>query len=77
MFRLIRFLKGYRFSSVVAPLFKIMEALFELIIPLVVAKIIDVGIPNGDTRYVWKMGIVMISFGLAGLLFSMQNAGFA
>ncbi len=71
MFRLIRFLKGYRFSSVVAPLFKIMEALFELIIPLVVAKIIDVGIPNGDTRYVWKMGIVMISFGLAGLLFSM------
>ncbi len=71
MLRLVRFLKGYMFSSVVAPLFKIMEALFELIIPLVVAKIIDVGIPNGDTRYIWKMGIVMISFGLAGLLFSM------
>ena len=71
MFRLIRFLKGYRFSSVVAPLFKITEAIFELIIPLVVAKIIDVGIPSGDTRYIWKMGIVMVSLGLAGLLFSM------
>ena len=71
MLRLIRFLKGYRFASVVAPLFKVMEAIFELIIPLVVAKIIDVGIPNGDTRYIWKMGVIMISLGAAGLLFSM------
>ena len=47
-----------------------MEALFELIIPLVVAKIIDVGIPSGDTGYIWKMGTIMISLGVAGLAFS-------
>ena len=70
MRKLLRFLKGYRFPSIIAPLFKVMEALFELIIPLVVAKIIDVGIPNGDTAYIWKMGIIMISLGAAGLAFS-------
>ena len=70
MFQLIKYLKGYYVSSVVAPLFKFMEALFELIIPLVVARIIDVGITGGDSAYVYKMGALMIGLGLTGFLCS-------
>ena len=51
MLKLIRYLKGYWAASISAPLFKFMEALFELIIPLVVANIIDVGVANGDTAH--------------------------
>lgn len=71
MFKLIRFLKGYYVSSAIAPLFKLMEALFELIIPLVVARIIDVGVAHGDAGYVIRMGILMIGLGIVGFLCSM------
>ncbi|KAI4453846.1 atp-binding cassette sub-family b [Holotrichia oblita] len=71
MFRLIRFLKGYRKAAVAGPLFKLMEALFELFIPLVVARIIDVGIANGDTVYIYKMGGVLIGLGVVGFAFSL------
>lgn len=70
MFKLIRYLKGYLPAAVSAPLFKFMEALFELIIPLVVANIIDVGIAGGDTNHIVRMGIVMFVLGAAGFGFS-------
>ena len=49
------------------PLLKLLEAVGELVIPLVVARIIDVGIAGGNTAYVWKMGGVMLALGAAGL----------
>lgn len=70
MLKLLRFLKGYRLPAVVGPLFKLMEAVFELILPLVVAQLVDVGIANGDTAYIWKMGGVMIALGAGGLGFA-------
>lgn len=72
MLKLIRFLKGYRLQAVVAPFFKFMEALFELVIPLIVAKIIDVGIAGNDTSYIVKAGLIMVALGGAGLLFSLS-----
>lgn len=71
MKKLLRFLKGYRLPAILGPIFKLMEALFELIIPLVVAKIIDVGIAGGDTAYIVKMGGLMLLLGALGLGFSL------
>lgn len=70
MRKLLRFLRGYRAVTVLGPLFKLLEAVNELIIPLVVARIIDKGIGGGDTAYVWKMGGVMVALGLSGLIFA-------
>ena len=70
MLKLIRFLKGYYLPSAVAPVFKFMEALFELIIPIVVARIIDVGIAGEDTGYIYRMGALMIGLGITGFLCS-------
>ncbi len=67
MHKLLGFLKGYRAVTVLGPLFKLLEAVGELIIPLVVARIIDVGIAGGNSAYVWKMGGVMLALGAAGL----------
>ena len=53
---LLKYLKNYKKESVFAPLFKMLEASFELFVPLVVAKIIDNGIAKGDNIYVLKMG---------------------
>ena len=52
MRELLKYLKAYRKESILAPLFKMLEATFELFIPLVVQQIIDVGIGNGDTGYI-------------------------
>ncbi|MCI8612532.1 MAG: ABC transporter ATP-binding protein [Clostridia bacterium] len=71
MLKLIKYLKGYRPQALIAPLFKFVEALFELIIPLIVARIIDVGIAGGDKDYVIKAGLVMVGLGAAGLMFSL------
>ena len=70
MKKLLRFLRGYRAVTVLGPFFKLLEAVGELIIPLVVAAIIDRGIAAGNTAYVWKMGGVMLALGAAGLLFA-------
>lgn len=67
MHKLLGFLKGYRAVTVLGPLLKLLEAVGELVIPLVVARIIDVGIAGGNTAYVWKMGGVMLALGAAGL----------
>lgn len=67
MKRLLRYFKGYRKEAVLAPLFKIIEAIFELLVPLVVAAIIDKGIPSGDRGYILAMCGVMVLFGAIGL----------
>ena len=67
MLRLVRYLKDYKVESVLAPLFKFLEAAFELLIPLVIAKIIDIGIGNKDSNYIIKMGILLVTLAVIGL----------
>ena len=67
MRKLLKYMKGYGKECVIAPLFKLLEASFELLIPLVVAAIVDTGIGNGDRGYVVKMVLVMVLLGLIGL----------
>lgn len=70
MLRLSRYLKYYKKNIIIGPLFKWLEAVFELIVPLVMASIIDVGIKNQDKIYVVKMGGVMVLLGVFGLTFA-------
>ena len=56
MFKLLKYLKDYKKESLFAPLFKMLEACFDLLVPLVVAAIIDNGIAENDTAYILKMG---------------------
>ncbi len=67
MKKLLKFFKGYRKESVIAPLFKMLEALFELMIPLAVSQIIDVGIVGGDKSKIYLMFAVMVILGVVGL----------
>lgn len=72
MFRLFKYLKKYKFEAIFGPIFKLTEAIFELIVPIVSAKIIDVGVNgNGGVSYIIKMGIVMVLLGFFGLGFSL------
>ncbi len=68
MKKLLKYMKGYGKECVLGPLFKLLEASFELMIPLVVAKIVDTGIANRDTGYIVKMCFVMIALGVVGLI---------
>ncbi len=60
MRKLARFLKNYRLQVILGPIFKLTEAVFELIVPIVTADIIDNGVRTGDVGYVWRMGGVML-----------------
>lgn len=71
MFKLRRFLKNYKLQLIIGPLCKLTEAVFELIIPLVMADIIDTGVKSGDYGYVWKHGGLMILLGALGLGFAL------
>ena len=77
MIKMFRYLKDYIPQSIIGPLFKFIEACFELAVPIVVSKIIDVGIRTGDTGYVLKMGGILVLFGVFGLLFSITAQFFA
>lgn len=77
MKRLLRYLKAYRLESVLGPAFKMLEASFELFVPLVMAKIIDVGIQNRDTAYILKMGGVLLLLAAVGLTCSLTAQFFA
>ena len=68
--KLLVYLKDYRRESVLGPLFKLLEATFELIVPLVVAAIIDRGIGTADKGYILRMCLVLVALGLIGLLCS-------
>ena len=77
MRKLLRYLKHYKKESIIGPLFKLLEACFELIVPLVMANIIDIGIKNQDMPYIWKMGAVLVLFGVLGLACSLTAQYFA
>ena len=77
MKKLLRFLKDYKKETVLAPLFKLLEASFELMIPLVVAAIVDQGIGQGEISYVYKMGGIMILLGVVGLIAAVSAQFFA
>ena len=77
MRRLLYFVKDYRKESILGPLFELLEATFELLVPLVVADIIDVGIAAGDSAYVLGRGGILILLGLIGLISSITAQYFA
>lgn len=77
MKRLLSYLKPHPFITVMAPLFKMLEATFELFVPLVVAQMIDMGIAQKDNVYLWKMGGLLILLGIIGFSFSLTAQYFA
>ena len=77
MKKLLIYMKDYKKESVLGPLFKLLEASFELFIPLVVASMIDKGIPAGDKGYIWRMCLVMAALGLIGLVCAVTAQYFA
>ncbi len=77
MRKLLVYLKDYKKETVFAPLFKMLEATFELFVPLVMAAIIDRGIGDSDISYVLKMGLILVALGLIGLLCSITAQFFA
>ena len=77
MFRLARFLKAYKKQVILGPIFKLTEAIFELIVPLVMANIIDVGIYHRDVNHVLWMGALMIGLGAVGLACALTCQYFA
>ena len=68
MKKLLCYLKGYEKETVLAPLFKMLEALFELFVPLVMAAVIDQGIGGSDKPYIVRMCMLLIALGVIGLL---------
>lgn len=74
---LLRFLKNYKKETVIAPLFKMLEAIFELFVPLVMAAIIDVGIENANKTYVLQMCLILVALGVIGLACSLTAQFFA
>ena len=77
MKKLLKYMKGYGKECLLGPLFKLLEASFELLIPLVVAQIVDVGIANSDQPYIIKMCLVMIALGIIGLVCAVTAQFFA
>lgn len=77
MKKLLVYLKDYIKESILGPLFKLLEALFELFVPLVIAAIIDTGIENSNTGYIIKMCLVLVLLGFVGLAFSITAQYFA
>lgn len=71
MLKLIYFMKDYKKESILGPIFKLIEAILELFIPIVMAKIIDIGVLNKDVNYVYKMGGLLILLGAVGLGFAL------
>lgn len=71
MKRLLRYLKNYKKELVLGPFFKLLEAIFELIVPVVMAKIIDNGIGNNDSGYIFRMSGIIVALGVCGLAFAL------
>ena len=77
MGKLLVYLKDYKKESVLGPLFKLLEASFELIVPLVMAAIIDHGVADGDKPYIMKMCLVLVLLAVIGLTCSITAQYFA
>lgn len=68
---LLKYFNGYKKECILGPLFKLLESSFELLVPLVVVQIIDVGIVRGDKSYILKMCLIMVALGIIGLVCSL------
>ena len=77
MKRVLSYLKSYIKESILGPLFKLLEACLELLVPFVIAAIIDKGIPSGDAGYILKMGLILAGLAFVGLAFSITAQYFA
>ena len=77
MKKVLAYLKGYKKECVFAPLFKMLEALFELFVPLVMAAVIDTGIGTGNKNYVIRMCLLLVTLGIIGLVCSITAQFFA
>lgn len=77
MFKITNYLKEYKKESILAPCFKMLEASFELFVPLVMAAIVDAGIKNADNTYILRMGAILILLGVIGLTCSITAQYFA
>ena len=77
MKQLMMYLKDYKKEAILAPLFKLLEAFFELLVPLVMANIIDYGISNRNMGYIGKMGLLLLLLGVVGLASSITAQFFA
>ena len=77
MFRLLHYMKSYKKEAVLGPLFKLLEALLELLVPLVIAAVIDTGIAGNDRSYVIRMCLLLVGLGVVGLVFSITAQYFA
>jgi len=77
MKRLLIYLENYKKELVIGPFFKLLEAVFELIVPMVMAKIIDNGIGRNDSGYVFKMSVIIVILGVCGLCFALTCQFFA
>lgn len=69
---LLKYLKNYKVELIFGPFFKLLEAVFELIVPVVMAKIIDKGIGSGDSSYIFRMSGVIVLLGVCGLAFALS-----
>lgn len=74
---LYKFLKNYRLECFLAPFFKLLEAAFELTVPLVIASLIDTGLANGDKSHVIKMVLILVAFAFVGFGFAATAQFFA
>lgn len=77
MKKLLRYMRAYVKECILGPLFKLLEASFELIVPLVMAAVIDKGIPAGDTDFITKMCLILVTLGVVGLVCSITAQFFA
>ena len=77
MKKLLKYMEGYGKECVLGPLFKLLEAAFELLVPLVVAKIMDEGIASGDSGYIVNMCLVLVTLGVIGLVCAVTAQFFA
>jgi ABC-type multidrug transport system fused ATPase/permease subunit len=75
--KLLVYLKDYKKESILGPIFKLLEALLELMVPIVMAAIIDNGIANKDSAYIVRMSLLLVALGIAGLAFSITAQYFA
>lgn len=71
LFKLTKYLKGYWGVSIIGAIFKLSEAIFELIVPVIMADIIDTGIANGDVKYILTQGGILIALGVSGLVLAL------
>ncbi|MBQ7313768.1 MAG: ABC transporter ATP-binding protein, partial [Clostridia bacterium] len=77
MKNLFKYLKSYTLEAILGPLFKLLEAMFELFVPLVVADIIDRGIAAGDKSYIVGRSLILVALGIIGLVCSLTAQYFA